>query len=245
MVDGDGSVTIHMNAGKLRPHIRLVGSPQLVGQFAAFCRNIAPEARFSVRREAETKWLRVTCASGPAAVKVIRHLYEGCEVALARKAKSAADCLAWLDVWNADQEKKRAERQARSICEAPGCERPVMAHRLCRVHYGRQRRNGHLERERRDWSGLTAEDLLNLFKQEGTWKGVAARLGTTHSRVTQLKKRCGVPFNNSHRHLVLTCNGRVSTLRALAEEAGIPYQTVYSRLRRGVSIEEALQVGRG
>lgn len=42
------------------------------------------------------------------------------------------------------------------------------------------------------------------------------------------------------RELELSYQGRTFTLRALAAEVGVPATRIYSRLRRGLSVEEAI-----
>lgn len=87
VVDGDGFV---FRDGRNRPHVGMVGSQMLAGQFLAFCRGIVP-TRARVRPMHSIYSARLICTY---AIEVIRVLYADCCVALPRKLLAARQILA-------------------------------------------------------------------------------------------------------------------------------------------------------
>ena len=90
-IDGDGMITFRGGrSASGRPVLCLVGTRQLVSQFLAFAQGLSPTGA-TVRPMQSIWWVRI---NGPAAIAVIRALYEGCSVALPRKLELAQKAIA-------------------------------------------------------------------------------------------------------------------------------------------------------
>lgn len=94
-VEGDGVVSLHRDRDGVMPYVNLVGSPQLVGQFAAFARTIAPRAALTVHSVKRKRSHARASATGVSAAKIVAALYRDCEVALPRKLAAAQQIMAW------------------------------------------------------------------------------------------------------------------------------------------------------
>lgn len=87
-IDGDGSVAL----SRTGPHIRLVGTKELVTQFLAFVNSITTCR--AQPRQYPGVW-EVHLTGGVMAQKVIRVLYENCKTALPRKLAVAEKVMRW------------------------------------------------------------------------------------------------------------------------------------------------------
>ncbi len=93
VVDGNGTITNCRHRGK-GIGIGLSGSEALTSQFLAYAATIAPEYTPSVRPHSKTEGIYCVYFSGEPGISVVRSLYEGCSVALARKWIAAKDVIA-------------------------------------------------------------------------------------------------------------------------------------------------------
>ncbi len=98
VIDGDGTVRWHRRGALLPPlpHISLVGSQRLVEQFRAFARSVSPAWKTRVVRRPGKAALYRCAATGRPALPLIRVLYEGHSMALARKSALADELLKWV-----------------------------------------------------------------------------------------------------------------------------------------------------
>lgn len=94
-VDGDGWVSLRRPLRRDWPRIGLVGSKDLLEQFYAYAKSLAPLLRGHVNKM-HSIW---TCMmTGANAVSVISALYGHCSIALPPKLATAKKCLEWMPI---------------------------------------------------------------------------------------------------------------------------------------------------
>lgn len=113
LVDGDGSLCWHTIGGRLYPMVRLVGSAAVCRQFTEFVRRASPgfEGQSRVGRFGVSK-IDIVGRHAAAAARV---LYEGCTIALSRKAAVAAELMRWVPK---HPRKTKPPREAGAVCES-------------------------------------------------------------------------------------------------------------------------------
>lgn len=129
MVDGDGAV---FRAGaRKQPVVGLCGSPACCEGFTAFARTIF-DYRGKMRRQGLIFYVRCTARGAEA---VLGELYQPGDVALARKAASAAEIAATVI-------ERAAAVESRRVCSIPGCGGCTKGLGYCSKHLKRFRKWG-------------------------------------------------------------------------------------------------------
>lgn len=113
MVDSDGCLSWRtLASGRRIPCLGLVGTRAIVSQFSAFVKSIRPDCKATVRPMGSI-W--VVNAAGTFARDVVRVLYEGAGVSLARKAALADEFMQWQpkrkSAWHVSLEELAAARE--------------------------------------------------------------------------------------------------------------------------------------
>jgi hypothetical protein len=91
MIDGDGSVGMWKNKGRLYPGLKLGSTPAVIEQFSKFVRRLG----ITPTEPGNCRGLCAAAYSGNPAQKIIRVLYQDGDEALDRKMTEAKACLAW------------------------------------------------------------------------------------------------------------------------------------------------------
>ena len=195
-LDGDGCISTpkRLEGAESRWNVQFCGNVHMVQGFADFVARLTGDCKvpYKTKRSAERPIFAVTYCRLATIHNLLHNLYDDATVWLDRKKRLADQILAqpityphwdWLTKEHLLRVYDECGHVWERVVERLGITAPTLL--AYRKHFGIVT----VREDRRDWSWLTADHLLGLFRQLGKWAYVARHLGMVTSELCRQRRR--------------------------------------------------------